>query len=579
MTYEQTLDILSQCGLGALVLDGAGLITYANETADHLLHGKGQLTGLRLQDMAPALCEEPQAGAPPVYTHLVFGEYLLRCPTPDLAGALPEGTQLVVFRDATNDACHDMLLHALNHVSDAVVLCDDETRIWWLNDAAVQLDSLVIQDVRGETVDEVYDMLDGSKAAVPRVIQEKRPLTNLRQYYGTRYGKRINVVSAAYPILQNGQLLGGYSVLRDYSAIDTLNKKIIDLQSELLERTTIGGSSTKSALLAKYTFSDIIRISPVMNDVVNQCLQVAKSDSSVMIYGETGTGKELFAQSIHNASRRAKGPFLAINCAAIPENLLESLLFGTEKGAYTGAEKRVGLFEQASGGTLLLDEINSMNIGLQSKLLRVLQEGVVRHVGGSAEIRVDVRVLSNTNIPPYQAIAEDKLRRDLFYRLGVVNINVPPLRERREDIPVLAKHFIMECNKKLVRTVSDIDEATLEVFQTYDWPGNVRELQHAIEHAMNVLPYHLTVISPQYLPDHIYGGGPVAPSTSAHPSGGSFHTSVQSFERGALCQVLREHGGNITKAARALQMSRQNLQYYIKRHQIDIAALASKRDN
>ena len=186
-----------------------------------------------------------------------------------------------------------------------------------------------------------------------------------------------------------------------------------------------------------------------------------------MIYGETGTGKELLAQSIHNASRRADGPFLAINCAALPENLLEALLFGTEKGVYTGAEHRTGLFEQANGGTLLLDEINSMNISLQAKLLRVLQDGVIRRVGGNTEIHVDVRVLSNINIPPYQAIAENKLRRDLYYRLGVVNIHIPALKDRKEDIALLCKHFIINYNKKFRKNVRNVDYNVLEKFYHY----------------------------------------------------------------------------------------------------------------
>ena len=449
----QLLDILSYCALGAVLLESNSRILEANAAADCLLHGDGELVGKYLREIAPILCEEPQEK---VYERIAFGEYLVRYSVPELQAMVPPHTQLVVFRDASNDACHDMLLHVLDQISEAIVLCDCESRIWLLNHAAIRLDSMVTEDVRGETIDDVYCMLDGSKAAVPRVIQERRPLVNMRQYYGTRYGKHIDVVSSAFPVVQNGQVLGGFSMLKDWSEIDKLNKKIIDLQAELLESHASHKPKVKSALAARYTFADIISISPIMSGVVAQCKQVAKTDSSVMIYGETGTGKELFAQSIHNASRRAKGPFLAINCAAIPENLLESLLFGTERGAYTGAERRPGLFEQANGGTLLLDEINSMHINLQSKLLRVLQDGVIRRVGGSSEIHVDVRVLSNTNMPPYQAMEENRLRRDLFYRLGVVNINVPPLRDRKEDILLLAKHFIMQCNKKLSRTVSTI---------------------------------------------------------------------------------------------------------------------------
>ncbi|MGN1008101.1 MAG: sigma 54-interacting transcriptional regulator, partial [Butyricicoccus sp.] len=209
-------------------------------------------------------------------------------------------------------------------------------------------------------------------------------------------------------------------------------------------------------------------------------------------------------------------------------------------------------------------------INLQSKLLRVLQDGMIRRVGGMNEIHVDVRVLSNINIPPYQAIAENKLRRDLFYRLGVVNINVPPLRERREDIPLLAKHFIMRCNRKLVRNVRSIDRDTLERFRTYSWPGNVRELQHAIEHAMNILPNDASVITSEYIPEHILVEETAAQQT---PKQDSLSGAIHNLEYSAICKVLRENGGNISESARVLGMSRQNLQYRIKRYKIDMQAL------
>jgi len=355
--------------------------------------------------------------------------------------------------------------------------------------------------------------------------------------------------------------------------IDELNKQIIDLRGKLLERSTSAKHKANNVLTVKYQFKDIIHTSSAMNNVVRKCQQIARSDSSVMIYGETGTGKELLTQSIHNASRRAGRPFLAINCAAIPENLLESLLFGTEKGAYTGAECREGLFEQANTGTLFLDEINSMNLALQAKLLRVLQDGMIRRVGGAIEIHVDVRVLSNINIPPYRAIEENRLRQDIFYRLGAVNINIPPLRERKEDIPLLTKSFILGFNRKLLKNVCDIDTAALEIFYAYDWPGNVRELQHAIEYAMNVLPDHLAVITPLYIPEHILlkvngglnNGGVVDKS--------SWNSIMQDAECRVLRKALRENRGNISKTARVLGMSRQNLQYRIKKSGIDLKAL------
>ena len=571
MKINEAMELLSQCSLGALLIDGDSVILSANGMANDLLHGRGQLRGLRLDEIAAPLCEESET---PVYVNIAFGEYLLRCPTPAVSD-LPEDAQLVVFRDASNDACHDMLMTVVNQLNEAVVLCDAQGRIWLLNDAAVRLDGVAIGDVKGETVEDVYVMLDGSESAIRRVLREGKPLTNLRQYYATRYGKSANIISNNYPITQNGQVLGAFNLITDMRALEQLQKRVIDLQEKLLQHTASQPAvqKAKSPLSAAYHFNDIIGRSAAMQNIVHKCLQVAKSDSSVMFYGETGTGKELFAQSIHNASPRANGPFLAINCAAIPDNLLESLLFGTEKGAYTGAERRPGLFEQANGGTLLLDEINSMNITLQSKLLRVLQDGRIRRVGGMNEIQVDVRVLSNLNIPPQRALAEHLLRPDLYYRLGVVSITIPPLRERKEDIAVLAKHFIMQCNERLGRTVRDIDKYTLELFYSYDWPGNVRELQHAIEHAMNILPDNESFITTDCLPDTLTATAqwkemPLPPAEDQ-----SLHHSVREFERQTICRMLLEHDGNIAATARAMQMSRQNLQYRLKRYQIDVKEL------
>ena len=570
MKCAEVMQVLSQCELGAVLMEKNTRILALNEMADRLLHGDGKLVGQLLWDVAAPLCEVTER---PVYANIFFREYLLRCPSPEVSD-LPHHSELVVFRNAENDACHDMLISVLNQISESVVLCDAQGRMYLLNDAAVKMDSIVTFDVLGDNVSDVYHTRDGSELLIPQVIRDRRPRINHRQYYTTKYGKDLDVVSNNYPIIQNGQILGGFAVMEDWSQINDLNRQILDLHDRLLERTAERKSREKSLLSAKYQFKDIIHISSNMNSVLIQCKRVAKSDSSVMIYGETGTGKELLAQSIHNASSRANDPFLAINCAAIPENLLEGILFGTEKGAYTGAERRAGLFEQADNGTLLLDEINSMQISLQSKLLRVLQDGMIRRVGSTSEIHVNVRVLSNINLPPYQAIEEGKLRRDLFYRLGVVNINIPPLRERKEDISLLAKSFILQCNKKLIKNISNIDNAVLSLFHSYDWPGNVRELQHAIEHAMNILPDNCSVITPEYLPTHISAS--VTPAVVQPEMKKEYHhlsRTVQDIEYRALCDTLRANKGNVTKAAADLGMSRQNLQYRIKRFGIDIQAI------
>lgn len=569
MKYQEAMSVLSQSGLGALVMESDSRILAVNQAGDALLHGAGKLEGKLLSEIALPLSMESEK---PMYATVVFGEYLLRCPTPEVEN-LPLHTQMVVFRNATADAMQDILMNVVNQLSEALFVCDADSRILFLNDAGVRMESMDLRDIRGARTEDVYQMRDGSKNNVPEVIRTRKPKLNHRQYYTTRYGKDVDIVSNNYPIVQNGQILGGFSVMEDWSRMDSLHKQILELQEKLRNHTASGKSHTASKLTAKYTFDDIVHISEPMRHVVSRCKQVAKSDSSVMIYGETGTGKELLAQSIHNASRRKDGPFLAINCAAIPENLLESLLFGTEKGAYTGAERRPGLFEQADGGTLLLDEINSMNLGLQAKLLRVLQEGTVRRVGGATEISVDVRVLSNTNIPPYQAMEENKLRRDLFYRLGVVNITIPPLRERKEDIPLLVKTFIMQCNQKLERNIREADRNVLDVFYAYDWPGNVRELQHAVEHAMNVLPDEYSMITAEYIPEHIGGAAGQAEQSAPDKQRDSLASTMKDMEYNTICRVLKETGGNISESARMLQMSRQKLQYRIKRHRIDVQKL------
>ena len=570
MKCSEVMDALSQCGIGAVLMAENTEIIAVNNAGKKLLNGNGRLVGQPLRQLAAPLCEDAER---PVYANIAFRKYLLRCPSPEVSD-LPPHTELVVFRNAENDACHDMLISVLNQISEAVILCDEKGRIYLLNDAAVKMESIVTGDVLGEDIHNVYHMRDGSELMIPQVIRTRQPRMQHRQYYTTRYGKDMDVVSSNYPIIQNGQVLGGFGVMEDWSQIDDLHKKIIDLQDSLLEKSKAGPSKGKSSMAAKYHFRDIIHISAAMSTLLGQCRQVAKSSSSVMVYGETGTGKELLAQGIHNASSRAKGPFLAINCAAIPENLLEGILFGTEKGAYTGAESRAGLFEQANHGTLLLDELNSMNISLQSKLLRVLQDGMVRRVGGAAEIHVDVRVLSNLNTPPYQAMEEGKLRRDLFYRLGVVNLTIPPLRERREDIPLLAKHFILRCNKMLVKNIRDIDSATLALFQGYDWPGNVRELQHAIEHAMVILPDDKSTITPEYIPAHIsMQSVNVVELPQVGKKKSNLNRTVQDVEYRTVCSVLRENNGNVTESAKSLGMSRQNLQYRIKRFGIDVQEL------
>jgi two-component system nitrogen regulation response regulator GlnG len=334
-------------------------------------------------------------------------------------------------------------------------------------------------------------------------------------------------------------------------------------------------------LLSKEDYAEgIVGKSEVMQQVFKLIGQVAQSDATVLITGESGTGKELVARAIYHHSRRAEQPFMAINCAAIPENLLESELFGHERGAFTSAaERRIGKFEQCDGGTVFLDEIGDMPQATQTKILRVLQNGEFQRVGGNQTIRVDVRVLAATNKEPEKLVAEKKFREDLYYRLNVVRIHLPPLRERREDIPVLLDYFLQQLGKEdnALNRVKRVAPQALEVLEKYNWPGNVRELENAISRAAVVARGDSIFLDD--LPLDIREPRPTAvPAIQAEQT---VETAVASLfvlahndphlkiiaavERELIVRALAETGGNQLQAAKLLGMTRATLRKRIEK--------------
>ena len=562
MDHHEIMEAFSDSGLGAILAAENDTILDINAAGEKLLKCPEKPLGKPIRDVAAFLLDD--SGDAP-FGNPAFNSYLLPCPAPTIPN-LPPQTRLLVFRDATKEFRHDVLEFILNRVTEAIAVWDSESRILMLNDTAAKLETQVYDNIAGKHISSLYHAGKGSVLAIPLVIDRKKPVLNLRQNYLTHFGKELQIVSNSYPVLKDGKLQAAVCMMEDWTITEKLSARVIELQQLLVDRENKAKKGKVSILPARYTFSDIAFRSAAMQEAVGKCKRVAESDSFVMLYGETGTGKELFAQSIHNASPRAGKPFLAINCAAIPETLLESMLFGTEKGAYTGAERRDGLFEQANNGTLLLDEINSMDISLQAKLLRVLQDGIFRRVGGTESVQVDVRVLSNINIPPAQALEEKLLRPDLYHRLGVVNIAIPPLRERREDIVPLVKSFIGLCNKKLRKTIVGITPDALELFFSYDWPGNVRELGHAIEYAMNMIPGEKKVITPDDIPEHILkalSGPDALDGERKEPA--RMEKVMEDTGRRFLRQALMAHGGNITHTAQSLGITRQNLQHRLRR--------------
>jgi two-component system response regulator HydG len=303
-----------------------------------------------------------------------------------------------------------------------------------------------------------------------------------------------------------------------------------------------------------------------MTRLLETVVQIAPTEATVLVTGDSGTGKELIAGAIHHNSSRKNGPFVKINCAALTESLLESELFGHEKGAFTGADRRKeGKFRQADGGTLFLDEVSEMSLGMQVKLLRVLQEREITRVGGSDVLKVDVRIIAATNKDLRQEIGQGRFRDDLYYRLNVVNLAMPPLRERREDIPLLAQHFLVQFAEKNRKSIKGFTPRAMDGLLRYDWPGNVRELMNAVERGVVLARSEWLGVEDLALtlPD----GAPSASAESPEEPGLAVEgTSLDELERVAILKTLEGAGGNKSEAARRLGITRRTLHKKLKQY-------------
>ncbi len=442
------------------------------------------------------------------------------------------------------------------------------------NEAMAKLEKISVEDVLGKPFREVFSYIPEDESTLRRALSEGKETTDKQQTYLNVYGKEITTINTTVPIEVDGRVVAAIEVARDITEIKNMSDTILELQEETLGtvRTQAQDDDAGSRLgkdgkpkLKRYKFSSLIGESPQFKAVLERAKKAARTDAAVFIYGETGTGKELFAQSIHYDGSRKHKPFLAQNCAALPESLLEGILFGTAKGGFTGAVDRAGLFEQASGGTLLLDEISAMPYALQGKLLRVLQEDYIRRVGGSRDIPVDVRIIATVNEPAQKLIEEGTLRKDLYYRLNIVNLVIPPLRERKEDIPVLVARFLEKHNARYGKEVWMASEKALEKLQAYDFPGNVRELENIIMSAVSMADQ-----------EHVLNETDLSIERSYHETSpfisdfvrerSSLAEYLENIEKTVIKRHLLNNEGNISKTAKDLGMVRQNLQHKIKKY-------------
>ncbi|QIB68209.1 AAA domain-containing protein [Aminipila butyrica] len=331
-------------------------------------------------------------------------------------------------------------------------------------------------EIIGKHIFEVFTTSSAETSEICQVLKSGKPISNFYENCTTYKGDIIKGYSSIYPIFRNKNQVGAAVALK---FIDS------DFHEEFIE-IFLNNDGIRNHSINNYTIDDLITTNPYMLSIKNKVKKVAKSNSSVLIQGNTGTGKEIIAQSLHYASQRAGKPFISQNCSAIPASLLESTLFGTEKGSFTGAITNKGLFELADGGSLFLDEINSMELPLQCKILKAIEDKYIRRLGGHKNISVDIRIIAAINEDPFDAISKNRLRQDLFYRLNVVSIKLPDLKDRKDDVSLLTSYFIAAFNNTMGKNISDLHPSVEHIFSNHSWPGNVRELRNVIEGAFNL---------------------------------------------------------------------------------------------
>jgi len=434
----------------------------------------------------------------------------------------------------SGDLSPERVATILDSIADGVFTVDRQWNVTSFNRAAEKITGISRQQAIGQKCFDVLraNICQGS-CALRETIESGRQLINRPINILSSQGEQVPVsISTAVLRDENGRIVGGVETFRDLSAIELLRKEIDN----------------------RYTFQDIISKNHEIRRILDILPDIAASESTVLIEGPTGSGKELFAKAIHNLSRRAKGKYVAVNCGALPDTLLESELFGYKRGAFTDAKQdKPGRFALAEGGTLLLDEIGDISTALQVKLLRILQEKQYEPLGGTASVKTDVRVIASTNKPLADLVARGTFREDLYYRLNVLKIVLPPLRRRREDIPLLVDRFVQQFNAQQGKQIEGISEEAMGILLNYDFPGNVRELENIVERA--VVLCRGNRIETECLPVELLQRTPGSPQDQpAAPANPLFEA-----EAAAIRQALHHNDGHRARTAEELGIDKTTL--------------------
>lgn len=415
--------------------------------------------------------------------------------------------------------------------------------------------SFTADEIIGKHLFEVFTTSNETSSEVYQVLRTGKPVILFKEDLITYKGDKVKGYSSTYPIYKDNELIGAAVAMK---VVDSnFNKEFIMIVDD--------NKGFKSQGVDNYTIDDLITKDPHMINIKQKIMKISKTDSYVLIQGKTGTGKEIVAQAIHYASHRLDKPFISQNCSAIPANLLESTLFGTEKGSFTGAITNKGLFELANGGTIFLDEINSMDISVQSKILKAIEERSIRRLGGHKNIKVDIRIIAAINEDPFEAIKYNRLREDLFYRINIISLKLNELKDRKNDVELLTRYYINYYNKFMKMKIYDADNEVKAVFENHNWPGNVRELRNAIESAFNLAQGKYITIDdiPDYLMHNNCNKSDVEINVEIEESQAQekgYEYLVKEYER-ALIENAMISSNTKAEAAKKLRLTRQTFNY------------------
>lgn len=458
------------------------------------------------------------------------------------------------------------LENIIENLNDGILLSDKDGKVVIYNNAMEELEKRNSKDMIGKYIWDAYGYKDINKSEHMEVFNSGIPIIDKYKAHAYNNGKPIYKLYSTFPIVKDGETIGVYSISKDETKLQSLLSETMELKRQLMEDSK--GLKPIKSNGTRFSFADIIGSSDVMKELIKVAQSISWLDNNILIVGKTGTGKEVLAQSIHNHGKRKHKPFIGINCSAIPENLLESILFGTTKGAYTGAVDSPGLFEEVGEGTIFLDELDSMPINLQAKLLRVLQEKSVRRVGGQEIYQIKCRVVSSMGRDPYKLIEEGKLRQDLFYRVAGYILYLPTLKERGNDLFELVEYYISKNNIAMNKDVCFITDKLKEIMKNYSWPGNIRQLENFIENIMVRTDEEDMYLRASNIPDYIMAVMINEEDCSVDELRQTLPKTLEQMEKKLIIESLDNNKWNVTKTAENLGITRQSLNYRMRKYNI-----------